>query len=535
MTQLLESTKNYLKTSTKLGRRMSNYKLEAASSQSSLNEKTIHSNNSKTTNHKRLSGLFGTDNSTGGGRTKTSFSEDRVLVPESAIHQTKTSPNTQDTIVPNDNYYKTSNTDDADHRRRNSKSSEATHQSRRSYKSHHSSHDDGAMNSNSKNSRHHSNHHRDRDHASAHMEHEVPRGRSPTLSMSNTVSTAVSYSTRPTAPSSHRQSQSYGQSQPQGQQNVWRRNLLEESIMYSLKLGYAERRRSSSRHRSSRSSKTDSPRARKAREQALLAAATGRDIMPSSSPLNPVPESGRHAFDVETLHEHEEILDRSFVAPPPPPSAHTGTGHHQKQQQHQQQQPQKAAFRREKNSPYQMEYNASMTNITQSFASFTIELPDHHVSHIITSSAIPELFKIKTTMSGVQEQRSRSRRNSRTLSIGGGIAPSPRVLTGSGTPGAGARSTASLHHHQYQQQQQQQQGTGLFVKKLVEEEENEDDLDSPVSPTTATWVQSVFASLDDAMGPKQKAASGGATTITTVPEHLVSRPPQATSVHATAV
>ncbi|KAF9907326.1 hypothetical protein EC991_011148 [Linnemannia zychae] len=528
MTQILESTKNYLKTSTRLGRRMSNYKLEAASSQSSLNEKTIHSNNSKTTMHKRLSGLFGADNTS--PRTKTSFSEDQVLVPGSAIHQTKTSPNTQDTIVPDGNYYKTSDADDADHRRRNSKSSETTHRSRRSDKSHYSSHDSGAANNNGRSSRQLSNHHKGRDNTSAHMEHEVPRGRSPTLSMSNTVSTAASYSTRPTNTSSHRQS--YSQSQPQGQQNqshVWRRNLLEESIMYSLKLGYAERRRSSSRHRSSRSTKTDSPRARKAREQALLAAATGRDIMPSSSSLNPVPESGRHAFDVETLHEHEEILDRSFVAPPP--SAHTGTGHHQKQL-YQQQQPQKATFRREKNSPYQMEYNASMTNITQSFASFTIELPEHHVSHIITSSAIPDLFKIKTTMSGVQEHRPRSRRNSRTLSIGGGIAPSPRVLTGSGTPGAGVRSTTLPQHNH--QQQQQQQGAGPSVGKVLEEE-NEDDVDSPVSPTTATWVQSVFASLDEAMGPNQKFASNGATTITTVPEHLVSHPLQATKVQATAV
>ncbi|KAF9124151.1 hypothetical protein BG015_005156 [Linnemannia schmuckeri] len=486
MTQLLESTRNYLKTSTRLGRRMSNYKLEAASSQSSLNEKIIGTANNSNNSHKRLSGLFNTD-----GRTKkNSFSEDQVPTGTgSAIHQTKTNLNTQDTIVP-DEYDRIN----ADHRRRNSRSSEGTRQSRRSDKSHLSS-QDGTLNSSSSNNRSSRHHYRNRDHASAHMEHEVPRGRSPTLSMSNTVSTATSYNTRPsttittnTDPTSHRQ----------GQSHVWRRNLLEESIMYSLKLGYAERRRSSSRHRSSRSSKSDSPRARKAREQALLAAATGRDI------LNRVPESaGRHAFDVETLHE--EILDRSFA--PPPLSAHTGTGqhqqhhHHQKQQQ-QQQQLQKASFRKEKNSPYQMEYNASMTNITQSFASFTLELPEHQVSHIITSSAIPDLFKIKTTMSGVQEQRPMSRRNSRTLSIGGGISPSPRVLTGGTT--AGRSTPITLHQHLQQQQQHQQQGAGLHVENLVEEEENE-DVDSPVSPTTATWVKSVFASLDEAKAPKHTA------------------------------
>jgi hypothetical protein len=477
---------------------MSNYKLEAASSQSSLNEQTLiqkHSSNDTTigtannslSSHKRLSGLFNTD-----GRTnkKSSFSEDRVppTGPGSAIHQTKTSPNTQDTIVPDDN---NSIINDADYRRRNSKSSEGTRRSRKSDKSHQSSHD-GTLNSSSNNNRSSRHQHRDRDHASAHMEHEVPRGRSPTLSISNTVSTAASYNTRPTTainttdPTSPRQ----------GQSHVWRRNLLEESIMYSLKLGYAERRRSSSRHRSSRSSKSDSPRARKAREQALLAAATGRDI------LNPVPESaGRHAFDVETLHE--EILDRSFA--PAPLSAHTGTGqHHQKQQQQQPQQ--KATFRREKNSPYQMEYNASMTNITQTFATFTLELPEHQVSNIITCSAIPDLFKIKTTMSGVQEQRpSRSRRNSRTLSIGGGISPTPRVLNG-GTAIAGRSATAPQQH-----------GAGFHVEKLLEEEEA-DDVESPVSPTTATWYQSVFASLDEA----------------TVPKHAVPAP-RAPSVKATAV
>lgn len=491
MTQLLESTRNYLKTSTRLGRRMSNYKLEAASSsQSSLNEKTIGTanNSNNLSSYKRHSGLVNTD-----GRTKkNSFSsEDRVPTgPGSAIHQTKTSPNTQDTIVPDEYDH-----NDADHRRRNSKSSEGTHRSRRSDKSHLSS-QDGTLNSNSNNNRSSRHHNRGRDHASAHMEHEVPRGRSPTLSMSNTVSTAASYNTRPstttanTDPASHRH----------GQSHVWRRNLLEESIMYSLKLGYAERRRSSSRHRASRPSKSDSPRARKAREQALLAAATGRDI------LNPAPEStGRHAFDVETLHE--EILDRSF-APPRTLSARTGTGqHHQKPQQHQhqyqQQQPQKATFRREQNSPYQMEYNASMTNITQSIASFTLELPEHQVSHIITSSAIPDLFKIKTTMSGVQEQRPRSRRNSRTLSIGGGIALSPRVLTGGTTAGRSTPITLHQHLQQQQQQQQKHQGAGLHVEKLVEEEN--EDVDSPVSPTTDTWVQSVFASLDEATTPKSKA------------------------------
>ncbi|KAG0291047.1 hypothetical protein BGZ96_005547 [Linnemannia gamsii] len=493
MTQLLDSTRNYLKTSTRLGRRMSNYKLEAASSQSSVNEKTLtqkHFSNNTTigtannslSSHKRLSGLFNTDGCT---KKNNSFSEDQLppTGPGSAIHQTKTSPNTQDTIVPDDN----SIINDADHRRRNSKSSEGTRRSRKSDKSHQSSYDGTLNSNNNRNSRHH--HHRDRDHTSAHMEHEVPRGRSPTLSTSNTVSTAASYNTRPstaintTDPASPRLGQ--------GQSHVWRRNLLEESIMYSLKLGYAERRRSSSRHRSSRSSKSDSPRTRKAREQALLAAATGRDI------LNPVPEPvGRHAFDVETLHE--EILDRSFT--PTPLSGHTGTRqHHQKQQQQQPQQ--KATFRREKNSPYQMEYNASMTNITHTFATFTLELPEHQVSNIITCSAIPDLFKIKTTMSGVQEQRpSRSRRNSRTLSIGGGISPSPRVLNG-GTTTAGRSATAPQH-----------QGAGFHVEKLAEEEDA-DEVDSPVSPTTATWYQTVFASLDEAVKPKQTAPASRSPSV----------------------
>ncbi|KAF9930236.1 hypothetical protein FBU30_000722 [Linnemannia zychae] len=484
MTQLLESTKNYLKTSTRLGRRMSNYKLEAAASQSSLNEKTTtskHSNTIAATNpskssYKRLSGLFNIDNS---GRNKTSFSEDRTM--PSAIHQTKTSPDTQDTIVPSDDDNNT------DHRRRNSKSSEATRRSRKSTKSHQSSHDSTLNND----GRRYSNSYKDRDHASVNMEHEVPRGRSPTMSMSNTISTAASYNIRPPTTNDPHLRQQY-------QSHVWRRNLLEESIMYSLKLGYAERRRSSSRHRSSRPSKSDSPRARKAREQALLAAATGRDS------LKPVPESGRHAFDMETLHE--EILDRSIV--PQPTSAPLGSEHRAKSRNEQQ-----ATICKEKNSPYQMDYNASMTNITHSFASITFELPEHQVSRIITSSAIPDLFKIKTTMAGVQEQRPRSRRNSRTLSIGG-ISPSPRVLT----HGTQIRPTtiAIATPHQYQP------NTKHVAEKVVEEVEEE--AESPVSPTTATWVQSVFASLDETLGPKQISGSSQLVPLLQVP-----------SIQATAV
>ncbi|CAO3574970.1 unnamed protein product [Mortierella alpina] len=394
MPQLMELTRNYLKTSTRLGRRISQYKDEASGSETSLHlpvdTDSAHSGDRAasgivdTPSHRhkaqrRLSSLFGFED-----RSKNAAPEDRLgtanMLSRRVFPEPQDSPITHsDRLV-----------------RRDSKGSGRTHRSGRSKASRQSTW-----------SREGSGHtlNKSHDHGSVHMEQEMPRGRSPTLSLSNTVSTAAStYDTRPSDYASMKQYQAH----------VWRRNLLEESIMHSLKLGYAERRRSSSRHRSL-SSKNDSPRARKAREQALLAAAMG-------STLATCPESEDATFDMNT-EPRVNIVDRSLG------NITAMQARHEYQQQtqpsHQQQPPQ---FRREANSPYQMDYNASMANITQSFASFTLELPEHQVEHVMNSSMVPDLFKVRASIPRAAEQRTRTRRNS-GATLGGGVSVSPRVLT----------------------------------------------------------------------------------------------------------
>ncbi|KAF9575992.1 hypothetical protein EC968_000552 [Mortierella alpina] len=394
MPQLLESTRNYLKTSTRLGRRMSQYKDEASGSETSLQlpvdadsapsgdhatSGIVDSPSHRHTAQRRLSSLFGFED-----RSKNVTPEDRSGT--ASILSRKVFPEPQDLPITHSDRMI----------RRNSRGSERSHGSGKSKSSRQSMWSrEGSGNTLN----------RSLDHGSAHMEQEVPRGRSPTLSLSNTVSTATStYDTRPSDYASMKHYQAH----------VWRRNLLEESIMHSLKLGYAERRRSSSRHRSL--SKNDSPRARKAREQALLAAAMGRDLAPCL-------ESEVTTFDRNT-EPQVNIIDRSLGNISSMQAQH----HHQQQRSHQQQQ-QQPQFRREVNSPYQMDYNASMANITQSFASFTLELPEHQVEHVMSSSMVPDLFKVRASISGVTEPRTRTRRNS-GATLGGGVSVSPRVLTG---------------------------------------------------------------------------------------------------------
>ncbi|KAF8941075.1 hypothetical protein EDD21DRAFT_88010 [Dissophora ornata] len=389
---------NYLKTSTRLGRRMSHYKDDTSGSESSLQDNTTDgslpndtltttskpqdSKSRRSSTMKGLSGIFTIE-----GRNKSSQSSERAGVP-------------------------------SQEQQSDSKSSEGTHRRSKSRQSWSNSGDQ----------------YRSGDHASEHMEHEVPRGRSPTLSMSNTISTAAS--SYEMVPSDYPTINQY-------QAHVWRRNLLEESIMHSLSLGYAERRRSSSRQLCPRPSKRDSVRTRRVREQAILAAATDKDL----------PE-------INPAESQENIIDRSLKIINNSNRAQPTTRPVPQQQQ----------FRYEKNSPYQLDYNASMTNITQSFASFTLELPDHQASHIMASSVIPDLFKIKVP--GGVGHRPRSRRNSRT-SLAGGVAPSTRVLTG---------KKPVVHYQQ------------PAVLPVVKDEDEE--ADSPLTPTSAAWADSVFASLE---------------------------------------
>ncbi|KAI1314675.1 hypothetical protein EDD11_001887 [Mortierella claussenii] len=293
--------------------------------------------------------------------------------------------------------------------------------------------------------------------SSAHMEEEVPRGQSPTMSMSNTVSTTTStYDMRPSDYASMKQYQAH----------VWRRNLLEESIMHSLRLGYSERQqRSSLRYHQGRPSKKDTPRARRAREQAILAAATGKE----NSPFAPSASEIDKASQENIIDRSLKIIssnDRTLSLPRP--------SHELPSQQQ---------FRYEKNSPYQLDYNASMTNIRHSFASFTLEVDDHHATHIMASSAVPELFRVKgASIKSIPFPRPQSRRNSRSSLAS--IAPSPRVLTGK------KPALPSLH---------------TVLPDM--QDEDEEDAESPLTPTSAVWAESVFASLDVVAGKTSAGVS----------------------------
>ncbi|KAG0064805.1 hypothetical protein BGZ93_011180 [Podila epicladia] len=421
MAQLLQSTRNYLKTSTRLGRRMSQYDDEE------LNSHNINKN--------------------GGDppiRKSTDSTSTRSINRLSGLFRIDRKPSMQDQPQPHGEMKHDASVD-ASVPRRNSKSSGRTHRSLR---------------------------HRSQE-GSAHMENEVPRGRSPALSVSNSVSTAASsYDTRPSDYPSMRQYQSH----------VWRRNLLEESIMHSLRLGYAERNRSSSRHRSR--SKLNSA-SRKAREQAMLNAAMGQELppLPVGATLNlqtsqedvhgkrePSPSTATAATTTTTTTT--TIVSRQIPTTPIP------TGYITPQPQTPPQTPKSTP---KKNSPYQAHDNASMANITHSFASFSFELPETQVSHIMASSAVPNMFKVRPSEPELEPElepkpiKPRGRRDSRTriLSIGG---PSPRVLTGKS-----ART---------------EQG-----------EMSGSDLESPVSPTSA-WVNSVFSTLEPSKekNPLQVAA-----------------------------
>ncbi|KAG0376200.1 hypothetical protein BGX24_008140 [Mortierella sp. AD032] len=179
------------------------------------------------------------------------------------------------------------------------------------------------------------------------------------------------------------------------QAHVWRRNLLEESIMHSLQLGYGEARprrpRSNSRHRSrSRSLKgsTNGGRSRKmSREQhsAMMVAAMSKDLPPCPT------GDGTPVLIVTTSRSISTKDEKSA----------------------------------KNKSPYQMLLNPSTTNVTHSFASFTLELDEHQAPHVMASSAIPGLFTIKM---GPSRQRGRTNSTARMMTAGHG--PTPRVLTG---------------------------------------------------------------------------------------------------------
>jgi hypothetical protein len=364
MPQLLESTRNYL-TSTKLGRRLSSHRDDSRSaSESSFQDMntitTISTVPSSTESlrqphqqkqhrpmtQNRLSSFFSNRNSVS--------SEDRAAVTPIAEHETQgQQPTTTTHDIPKKKRKSI-------HSWRNSRQQQPEkHRLSRS-----DLYTDGE---------------------------DVPRGRSPTFSASHTDYTAGSGSSSyDSRPSDYPTLKHY-------QAHIWRRNLLEESIMHSLQLGYGEARprrpRSSSRHRSrSRSLKGNSGRSRRmSRDQhsTMLVAAMSKD-------LPPCPTADDTPVLILTTSRSMSVKDDK-----------------------------KSARNNANKSPYQMLLNPSTTNVTHSFASFTLELDEHQAPRVMASSAIPGLFTIKI---GPSRQRGMSNSMARMMTSGHG--PTPRVLTG---------------------------------------------------------------------------------------------------------
>ncbi|KAG0345411.1 hypothetical protein BG004_003723 [Podila humilis] len=462
MAQLLQSTRNYLKNSTRLGRRMSQYHDDESEVNIASDGHDLHSKGSdslhapppqRSSTQNRLSGLFAGDS-----RRQTPVANGGPSAPGSESHRVHPAP-------------VTSGTDILAHRR-NSKGSDRSHHQQQQEQMlllHHTS-------ARSRKAC--------RQDGSAHMEQEVPRGRSPALSVSNSISTAASsYDTRPSDYPTMRQYQSH----------VWRRNLLEESIMHSLKLGHAERNRSSSRHRSR--SKRGSVRHRKAREQAMLNAALGQEV-----PLIPV--VGPSALNLQTsqedmahgtgrteepyTHTHASIISREM--PAPTTAATTTTTTHTITVPAEEYYVETLDHVSINNGPYHAHDNVSMGNITHSFATFTLELPETHVSNIMASSAVPDMFKVKqmmspttpSTSSTAAEVKVRGRRDSRTRnSILLSSGQSSRMLTGKKIKSTRAGSLSEQ---------------GGFS--------SDDCPESPVSPATSTWMNTVFSNLNEPLPNK---------------------------------
>lgn len=286
---MLESTRNYLKSSTKLGRRLSNHRDESSASEGSVhsiapsnveNPKQPQQHH-RSTSQIRLSSLFAFE-----GKNRSSVStEDRATVNSARKMGSETHDRPQQ---------------DNKKKRRSSSSQKSTQS----------------------------------------LPATTTDSSPPSDKARRSATAASMYDARPDDYPSIDQYQAH----------VWRRNLLEESIMHSLKLGFAATPPS----RSAKRTATD-------RSRKSLGAAGDSTV----------------------------VLDRGLSP----------------------------------NSPYQM-VNSSTTNITQSYTSFTLELPEDHVAQVLSSSAVPHLFKIKQTE--VRGQRD----SNATRILHTGPSPSPRVLTG---------------------------------------------------------------------------------------------------------
>ncbi|CAO3564645.1 unnamed protein product [Mortierella alpina] len=382
MPQLLESTRNYLRSSTKIGRRLSSYRDDSSASEASLHDLApANLENIKPQQHrrpsaqKRLSALFTLE-----GRNRNSVSmEDRPAV--NVLSSKAVSEETEHLEHPLER-----RSEDAGNNRKKRKSNS----SRKSTLSQHS------LPTPSPQQRSSRLYGPENPPAPTENGEPVPRDRSSTFSVARTTRTATSSS----AASSYDARPCDYPSMKHYQAHLWRRTLLEESIMHSLKLGYATPSPSSSPRSSTATDRSGSRSRSKSGSTADRNSRLSKDL-----PARPTTSDSATSLEI--------IVDRSM----PMPSSKS----HQRSLKEE---------KRISNSPYQLLLNPSTTNITQSYASFTLELTEHQASHVMSSSAVPNLFQIKA-----QVPRARKLSNPARMMNAGHSGPSPRVLTGKAIAG----------------------------------------------------------------------------------------------------
>ncbi|KAF9959466.1 hypothetical protein BGZ70_008824 [Mortierella alpina] len=381
MPQLLESTRNYLRSSTKIGRRLSSYRDDSSASEASLHDLApANLENIKPQQHrrpstqKRLSALFTLE-----GRNRNSVSiEDRA-----AVSMLSSKVLSEETAL---EHPLERRSEDAGNDRKKRKSNS----SRKSTLSQHS------LPTPSPQQRSSRLYEPENSSALAENGKPVPRDRSSTFSVARSARTAASSS----AASSYDARPCDYPSMKHYQAHLWRRTLLEESIMHSLKLGYATPSPASSPRSSTVADRSGSRSRSKSGSTADRNSRLSKDL-----PARPTTSDSATSLEV--------IVDRSM----PMPSSKS----HQRSLKEE---------KRISNSPYQLLLNPSTTNITQSYASFTLELTEHQASHVMASSAVPNLFQIKA-----QVPRGRKLSNPARMMNAGHSGPSPRVLTGKAAAG----------------------------------------------------------------------------------------------------
>ncbi|KAF9576524.1 hypothetical protein EC968_008002 [Mortierella alpina] len=388
MPQLLESTRNYLRSSTKIGRRLSSYRDDSSASEASLHdlapaalENIKPQQHRRPSTQKRLSALFTLE-----GRNRNSVSsEDRAAV--NMLSGKVVPEETENQEQPLEHPLERQAEDTGNNRKKRKSSS-----SRKSTLSQHSLPTQPPQQRSSR------LYEPDRPSALGANGNPVHRDRSSTFSVARSARTAASASS--SAASSYDARPCDYPSMKHYQAHLWRRTLLEESIMHSLKLGYATPSPASSPRSSTATDRSGPPSSSKSRSTADRNSRLSKDLPPR-------PTASDSAASLEI------IVDRSM----PMPSSNSRQRGLKEE-------------KRNSNSPYQLLLNPSTTNITQSYASFTLELTEHQASHVMSSSVVPNLFQIKT-----QATRGRKLSNPTRMLNAGHSGPSPRVLTGKAIAG----------------------------------------------------------------------------------------------------